>query len=1020
MPTAIAAAVAKAVAAFSIKKFLTTLAVNVFLSFVTNKMFGPKRPRGGIGFSGVQVTTRGALEYRKIVYGQALVSGPVVYSNTSGDNNENLWHLIALAGHESDSFVSVWLDGDEIPVADIDWTAGTGGADGSGTGDVSTSAWVGESSTTAVKVFYYTGHADQVVAGSLNTAFSDWGTNNRLRGVTYVVFQTIYDKNTEKIWEHGIPRNFKALIKGRKIYDPRLDSTNGGSGSHRYDTESTWEWSDNPALCVADYLISYMSVDPATDINWQSVTDAADDCEATVAIPTSSTEQRFTCNGAISVGQSHRDILNHLLSSMDGKLSYSGGQWALRASVWESSSVSIDENDLAGPVDIRGSSPRNERFNTVRGFYVDPERKYELVEFQHTSRATYVSRDNGESLAIDISLPFTNSEYMAQRVAYRNLEQSENQIVARLTLNAVGAKIAVGDVVSVTFTELSWSAKTFRVIEWQRQPNGTYAVTLREDESASYDDPIEADYTTKTASGGVTLPATVVPGPTGLTATSIGSGIRLTWTNPANDLFRWIDIYESTTSAWSGVTLVGSVQTDTMDLNYDSGTTRYFWIRARYHAGQESARFPDSDTSTITATSGSGADGVSVYVANVYKRSASAPSTPTVDDGSYDFDTNTLTPPTGWSAAPTAGSNPLYVSTGSFSVVGSSGTDSTVTWTSPDLLVQDGADGATGSDGSDGLSVHVANVYKRSASAPSTPTVNDGSYNFTSKTLTPPTGWSASPPAGSNPLYVSTGSFSIVGSTGTDSTVTWTSPDLLVQDGADSITSHLTNEAHVVDADSDGTNYSLTEAGGTHKVFDDTTDVTTSATHSVSGTATKNGLTMAVVSGTGVYSLSGASWTSDLETFTLRAVYGGKTMDKEYTIAKAKDGAGIGTITVSGATISDNDSVVARAGVRVNNDGTIDRNVGGTYTQISASTDWIIPNAHPGLTYHARLTVSSGDGPTAGSSINVWHSTNDSPNWYIENTANDIQNGTWLIEISGDGGETVEDSGSYTVTADNT
>lgn len=927
MPTAIAAAVAKAVAAFSIKKFLTTLAINVFLSFVTNKMFGPKRPRGGIGFSGVQVTTRGALEYRKIVYGQALVSGPVVYSNTSGDNNENLWHLIALTGHESDSFVSVWLDGDEIPVADIDWTAGTGGADGSGTGDVSTSAWVGESSTTAVKVFYYTGHADQVVAGSLNTAFSDWGTNNRLRGVTYVVFQTIYDKNTEKIWEHGIPRNFKALIKGRKIYDPRLDSTNGGSGSHRYGTESTWEWSDNPALCVADYLISYMSVDPATDINWQSVADAADDCEATVAIPTSVTEQRFTCNGAISVGQSHRDILNHLLSSMDGKLSYSGGQWALRASVWESSSVSIDENDLAGPVDIRGSSPRNERFNTVRGFYVDPERKYELVEFQHTSRATYVSRDNGESLAIDISLPFTNSEYMAQRVAYRNLEQSENQIVARLTLNAVGAKIAVGDVVSVTFTELSWSAKTFRVIEWQRQPNGTYAVTLREDESASYDDPIEADYTTKTASGGVTLPATVVPGPTGLTATSIGSGIRLTWTNPANDLFRWIDIYESTTSAWSGATLVGSVQTDTMDLNYDSGTTRYFWIRARYHAGQESARFPDSDTSTITATSGSGADG---------------------------------------------------------------------------------------------LSVHVANVYKRSASAPSTPTVNDGSYNFTSKTLTPPTGWSASPPAGSDPLYVSTGSFSIVGSTGTDSTVTWTSPDLLVQDGADSITSHLTNEAHVVDADSDGTNYSLTEAGGTHKVFDDTTDVTTSATHSVSGTATKNGLTMAVVSGTGVYSLSGASWTSDLETFTLRAVYGGKTMDKEYTIAKAKDGAGIGTITVSGATISDNDSVVARAGVRVNNDGTIDRNVGGTYTQISASTDWIIPNAHPGLTYHARLTVSSGDGPTAGSSINVWHLTNDSPNWYIENTANDIQNGTWLIEISGDGGETVEDSGSYTVTADNT
>ena len=45
-------------------------------------------------------------------------------------------------------------------------------------------------------------------------------------------------------------------VKGMLVYDPRLDSTNGGSGSHRLATPSTWEWSDNPALCFADFKMS--------------------------------------------------------------------------------------------------------------------------------------------------------------------------------------------------------------------------------------------------------------------------------------------------------------------------------------------------------------------------------------------------------------------------------------------------------------------------------------------------------------------------------------------------------------------------------------------------------------------------------------------------------------------------------------------------------------------------------------------------------------------------------------------
>ncbi|NIW47259.1 MAG: hypothetical protein GWN30_21675, partial [Gammaproteobacteria bacterium] len=72
----------------------------------------------------------------------------------------------------------------------------------------------------------------------------------------------------------------------------------------------------------------------------------------------------------------------------------------------------------------------------------------------------------------------------------------------------------------------------------------------------------------------------------------------------------------------------------------------------------------------------------SVHVATVYRRSAGQPATPT--GGSFDFGTDTLTPPTNWSETPPADDgNPLWVSRASFSVAGVSGIDSTTTWGTP-------------------------------------------------------------------------------------------------------------------------------------------------------------------------------------------------------------------------------------------------------------------------------------------------------------------------------------------------
>lgn len=118
--------------------------------------------------------------------------------------------------------------------------------------------------------------------------------------------------------------------------------------------------------------------------------------------------------------------------------------------------------------------------------------------------------------------------------------------------------------------------------------------------------------------------------------------------------------------------------------------------------------------------------------------------------------------------------------------------------------------------------------------------------------------------------------------------------------GDSSVNSILTNETHTVAAAVDGTGYSLSTAGGTFKTFYGSLDVTTSATYAITGgtdagdtwAKTQNGLTFTLNETTGVYTLSGAAWTSDSEIFTVTSTYASVTLSKIYTISKAKAGAG--------------------------------------------------------------------------------------------------------------------------------
>jgi len=579
------------------------------LVYSTIQAFSLKMPKMDSNQSR-QRTVRSTMEAQKIIYGTALVSGPITFVDAGGTDNQDLYHAIALAGHECEDITDIYFDNELILDSAINGGASSGG-------NVTTGTFGPINSNTICKINKHLGSSTQTADSDLVAAFTNYTANHRGRGIAYIVTKWTLNEDSQETWDKLSPNDIRALVKGRKVYDPRDDTSAGANPT----SASYISFSDNPALCLADYLTNdTFGVGIATSkIDWASVVSAANVCDTTVAIPTSSTEKRFTCNGVLFGGNSHKSNIDKILSSFNGMLTYTGGNYTIRAGAYESPSESLNEDDLAGPIEIITSTERSNRFNTIKGLFIDPSQNHKSMEFPRVQLTAALNRDNSIELTKDIQLPMTNSSYMAQRIANKMIQLSDHQTVVQFPTNLTGLKVAVGDRVQVTVEELNWSNKVFQCVAWSYSDSNSTGVnlTLKEDSSGSYADPAEGDYSTTSATGTITPGFRGVPDPQNLTATSILKGVELNWTNPSNSkAYEEIIIYTSSSSAWSGASEIGRTRGTQFihDASNESGlvpgNTRYYWIRAAAYsgvgtgAGALSDRNPDSDTSTVSATVG--------------------------------------------------------------------------------------------------------------------------------------------------------------------------------------------------------------------------------------------------------------------------------------------------------------------------------------------------------------------------------------------------------------------------------
>ncbi len=243
---------------------------------------GPKAPRAP-PLSGIDIAYTGTLEPRRLIYGKIKTSGMhALPPTTTGANNDDFQEIIVVAGRAVDSFGDIYLGQIRIPTANIAAVTGSSG-DGliSGIPAPVTGTVNGQPFNNKVWLRGYTG-AQTTVDFILNSVLTSWNASHVGRDIAYLANTFHYD---QAVFSAGVP-NVTAIVNGHRLYDPRLDSTNGGAGAQRTGTPSTWTYSTNNALVLRDFLTAALGLSEAqTRIDDTLVAAAANVCDQTVTVP---------------------------------------------------------------------------------------------------------------------------------------------------------------------------------------------------------------------------------------------------------------------------------------------------------------------------------------------------------------------------------------------------------------------------------------------------------------------------------------------------------------------------------------------------------------------------------------------------------------------------------------------------------------------------------------------------------------------------------------------------------------
>lgn len=478
------AAIAAAVGLPAIAGTLINIGLAVGLSYASRALSGAASATNETGIqSSIEL---GGDVPRGCVFGEAGTAGHFIYVNTANENNNLLQEVYRIGEGPHDDLTRIWVNGKARTLTLVEQTAYYK--------KYSVSGFLADNGVTPLLyAYFYFGYQDQPACAELVTwarPSGRWTSNDRLAGVCYVVISAFY---SERAFDSGLPR-FHFGVRGRRLYDWRLDSTNGGTGTHRWNDEKTWTFSANPVVQIYNferglYLNGELVVGkgtPPIDLLLPLYTAGANACDEPVSTIEGSDANRFTCGTMVSADEEYGSVIERILESCAGSMYDRVGANGPLVGVPQTVMYpTITDGDLVlgRPVKFAAKQGRDNLINGVFGSYVKADDQYQSVSYPAQTDASAEAADT-EVRRVKSDYPTVIASSQAQRLAKIKLRLARLQATATITLGFRAVVLEPGD--WVRWNSARYGDRTYIIMSLVRHKDRTVTLTLREIAASAY------------------------------------------------------------------------------------------------------------------------------------------------------------------------------------------------------------------------------------------------------------------------------------------------------------------------------------------------------------------------------------------------------------------------------------------------------------------------------------------------------------------------------------------------------
>lgn len=221
----------------------------------------------------------------------------------------------------------------------------------------------------------------------------EWTSAHKLTGYAAQWWALAYDKSG-KVYPTGLPKPL-SILKGVKVYDPRLDSTYpGGSGAHRVDDEDTWEYSEDPFLNALAWALGryrngkrILGLGAAADyIDLAAFVEGAGVCDA----------NGWKIGGVVYSTDDKWQVFQTMLAAGGGYAVALGAKISCGVCTPRVSLDTLTGDDAVGEVKISAVAPKRDRYNAVIPAYRSADHDYQMVPAEKIEFSTYLTEDGGD------------------------------------------------------------------------------------------------------------------------------------------------------------------------------------------------------------------------------------------------------------------------------------------------------------------------------------------------------------------------------------------------------------------------------------------------------------------------------------------------------------------------------------------------------------------------------------------------------------------------------------------------